>query len=92
MPPQLTDVLIVCTGTTCLLLLTCESFHIPEFIRVSTHLVVFPNFTNKLHECLIYIDPLLRRCLDERAVEVLGKITTLCEQTCEVILDCWNIQ
>lgn len=44
------------------------------------HLVVFPNFPNEVSERLVHVNPLLGRCLDELAPEVLGEIAALCAQ------------
>jgi hypothetical protein len=45
-----------------------------------THLVMLPNLTNKIFEGFIHVDTLFRGRLDELAVEMLGKIPTLCVQ------------
>ena len=41
------------------------------------YLVISPDFPNKVGECLINIDALLSRRLDELAIEMLRKITSL---------------
>ena len=42
-------------------------------------LVVLANLADKVGECFVDVDALLRRRLDELAVEVLREITALCE-------------
>lgn len=67
-------------GTTRLLFLkeiALRNLNLPRRRPTITNLVVSSNFTNEVGKCLIYIDPLLCRCLNELAVEVACKITSL---------------
>ena len=54
-----------------------ETLHSQNIWRY-TYLVVLPDLTDELAECLVDVDALLGRRLDELAAEVLCKITALC--------------
>ena len=55
------------------------------------YLVIFPDFTDKIAESLIYVDPLLRRCFDEFATKMLGKVTALCVNILDTMeKKCWK--
>jgi len=46
-------------------------------VVTNMYLVVFADFTDKVAECLVDVDPLLGRGLDELASKVLRKISAL---------------
>ena len=46
----------------------------------TTYLVVFPDLTNQVGESFVYVDALLRRCLDELAAKVLCEVAALCQE------------
>ena len=45
------------------------------------HLVAFADFVDEGFECLVYVDGLFSRCLDEFTPQVIGKVSTLCATT-----------
>jgi len=47
-------------------------------IRRDSYLVVLSYLADEVAECLVNVDALLSRCLDELASKVLCKVTTLC--------------
>lgn len=44
-----------------------------------SYLVVFTDFADEVAKCLVHIDALLSRCLNESAPQMLCKVATLCD-------------
>jgi hypothetical protein len=55
-----------------------EISHTCRRALIKTHLVELSDFPDEVHECLVDIDTLLSRRLDELAAKMLGQVTTLC--------------